>query len=204
MTFHAPIDPHQFARKEELLAAVRAAIDSALPEPTAIRLRPNLPLTDAHPGADLEGDFRGTLRAEIIRSGILLSRLILKLDAEFAGRSDRRHVPMRLLIAKFGQAKGSGRMLHLKILQGMSGVVHNVDVHHGLRVVASRSSQHHDREAGKNYLSSSFILTFYSGRMTRQAPGSAPHFFSISRALSTTPSRPSCSLIGKTSTFHCQ
>jgi len=33
VTFHAPIDPHQFARKEELLAAVRAAIDSGLPEP---------------------------------------------------------------------------------------------------------------------------------------------------------------------------
>ena len=31
--FHAPIDPHQFARKEDLLAAVRAAINSALPEP---------------------------------------------------------------------------------------------------------------------------------------------------------------------------
>ncbi len=29
--FHPPIDPHQFARKEDLLAAVRAAIDSALP-----------------------------------------------------------------------------------------------------------------------------------------------------------------------------
>jgi 1-acyl-sn-glycerol-3-phosphate acyltransferase len=32
VTFHSPIDPHQFARKEDLLAAVRAAIDSALPE----------------------------------------------------------------------------------------------------------------------------------------------------------------------------
>jgi 1-acyl-sn-glycerol-3-phosphate acyltransferase len=31
VTFHSPIDPRQFARKEELLAAVRAAIDSALP-----------------------------------------------------------------------------------------------------------------------------------------------------------------------------
>jgi len=30
--FHAPIDPHQFAQKEELLAAVRSAINSALPE----------------------------------------------------------------------------------------------------------------------------------------------------------------------------
>jgi 1-acyl-sn-glycerol-3-phosphate acyltransferase len=30
--FHAPIDPRQFARKEELLVAVRAAIHSALPE----------------------------------------------------------------------------------------------------------------------------------------------------------------------------
>ncbi len=33
VTFHPPIDPHQFARKEDLLAAVRASIDSALPEP---------------------------------------------------------------------------------------------------------------------------------------------------------------------------
>jgi 1-acyl-sn-glycerol-3-phosphate acyltransferase len=32
VTFHPPIDPHQFARKEELLAAVRVAIESALPE----------------------------------------------------------------------------------------------------------------------------------------------------------------------------
>jgi 1-acyl-sn-glycerol-3-phosphate acyltransferase len=32
VTFHPPIDPHQFARKGELLAAVRAAIDSGLPE----------------------------------------------------------------------------------------------------------------------------------------------------------------------------
>jgi 1-acyl-sn-glycerol-3-phosphate acyltransferase len=32
VTFHAPIDPHQFARREDLLAAVRAAIDSGLPE----------------------------------------------------------------------------------------------------------------------------------------------------------------------------
>lgn len=31
VTFHPPIDPHQFARKEDLLTAVRAAIDSALP-----------------------------------------------------------------------------------------------------------------------------------------------------------------------------
>jgi 1-acyl-sn-glycerol-3-phosphate acyltransferase len=31
--FHRPIDPHQFASKEELIAAVRAAIHSALPEP---------------------------------------------------------------------------------------------------------------------------------------------------------------------------
>ena len=31
--FHAPIDPRQFASKEALLAAVRAAIHSALPEP---------------------------------------------------------------------------------------------------------------------------------------------------------------------------
>ncbi len=31
--FHAPIDPRQFAHKEDLLAAVRAAIHSALPEP---------------------------------------------------------------------------------------------------------------------------------------------------------------------------
>jgi 1-acyl-sn-glycerol-3-phosphate acyltransferase len=30
--FHPAIDPHQFARKEELLAAVRAAIHSGLPE----------------------------------------------------------------------------------------------------------------------------------------------------------------------------
>jgi 1-acyl-sn-glycerol-3-phosphate acyltransferase len=30
--FHPPIDPHQFARKEDLLTAVRAAIHSALPE----------------------------------------------------------------------------------------------------------------------------------------------------------------------------
>jgi len=30
--FHAPVDPRQFARKEELLAAVRTAIHSALPE----------------------------------------------------------------------------------------------------------------------------------------------------------------------------
>ncbi len=33
VTFHTPIDPHQFAHKEELLTAVRAAIHSALPEP---------------------------------------------------------------------------------------------------------------------------------------------------------------------------
>jgi 1-acyl-sn-glycerol-3-phosphate acyltransferase len=32
VTFHAPIDPHQFKTKEALLAAVRAAIHSALPE----------------------------------------------------------------------------------------------------------------------------------------------------------------------------
>jgi 1-acyl-sn-glycerol-3-phosphate acyltransferase len=32
VNFHPPIDPHQFARKEDLLAAVRAAIHSALPE----------------------------------------------------------------------------------------------------------------------------------------------------------------------------
>jgi 1-acyl-sn-glycerol-3-phosphate acyltransferase len=32
VNFHPPIDPHQFARKEELLAAVRAAIHSGLPE----------------------------------------------------------------------------------------------------------------------------------------------------------------------------
>jgi 1-acyl-sn-glycerol-3-phosphate acyltransferase len=31
--FHAPIDPRQFASKEDLLAAVRAAIQSALPTP---------------------------------------------------------------------------------------------------------------------------------------------------------------------------
>jgi 1-acyl-sn-glycerol-3-phosphate acyltransferase len=30
--FHPPIDPHKFARKEELLAAVRSAIHSGLPE----------------------------------------------------------------------------------------------------------------------------------------------------------------------------
>jgi 1-acyl-sn-glycerol-3-phosphate acyltransferase len=30
--FHEPIDPHRFARKEELLAAVRSAIHSVLPE----------------------------------------------------------------------------------------------------------------------------------------------------------------------------
>jgi 1-acyl-sn-glycerol-3-phosphate acyltransferase len=30
--FHAPIDPHQFTNKEELLAAVRSAIHGALPE----------------------------------------------------------------------------------------------------------------------------------------------------------------------------
>jgi 1-acyl-sn-glycerol-3-phosphate acyltransferase len=30
--FHAPIDPHQFSSRDELLAAVRAAIHSALPE----------------------------------------------------------------------------------------------------------------------------------------------------------------------------
>jgi len=30
--FHQPIDPHQFARKEDLLAAVRAAIAGGLPE----------------------------------------------------------------------------------------------------------------------------------------------------------------------------
>lgn len=33
VTFHPPIDPHQFARREELLNSVRAAIESALPEP---------------------------------------------------------------------------------------------------------------------------------------------------------------------------
>jgi 1-acyl-sn-glycerol-3-phosphate acyltransferase len=33
VTFHAPIDPQHFGRKEDLLAAVRAAIQSALPEP---------------------------------------------------------------------------------------------------------------------------------------------------------------------------
>lgn len=33
VTFHAPIDPRQFARKEELLVVVRAAIESGLPEP---------------------------------------------------------------------------------------------------------------------------------------------------------------------------
>jgi 1-acyl-sn-glycerol-3-phosphate acyltransferase len=32
VTFHPPIDPHRFTRKEELLAAVRTAIDSGLPE----------------------------------------------------------------------------------------------------------------------------------------------------------------------------
>jgi 1-acyl-sn-glycerol-3-phosphate acyltransferase len=31
--FHPPIDPHQFEHKEELMAAVRTAIDSALPLP---------------------------------------------------------------------------------------------------------------------------------------------------------------------------
>lgn len=31
--FHPPIDPHQFEHKEDLLAAVRTAIDSALPSP---------------------------------------------------------------------------------------------------------------------------------------------------------------------------
>jgi 1-acyl-sn-glycerol-3-phosphate acyltransferase len=31
VTFHSPIDPHRFQRKEDLLAAVRAAINSALP-----------------------------------------------------------------------------------------------------------------------------------------------------------------------------
>jgi 1-acyl-sn-glycerol-3-phosphate acyltransferase len=31
--FHPPVDPHQFQRREELLAAVRATIQSALPEP---------------------------------------------------------------------------------------------------------------------------------------------------------------------------
>jgi hypothetical protein len=31
--FHAPIDPRQFAHKQDLLVAVRAAIHSALPEP---------------------------------------------------------------------------------------------------------------------------------------------------------------------------
>ncbi len=32
VTFHPPIDPHQFTSKENLLAAVRASIDSALPD----------------------------------------------------------------------------------------------------------------------------------------------------------------------------
>jgi len=32
VVFHAPIDPHRFARKQELLAEVRLAIHSALPE----------------------------------------------------------------------------------------------------------------------------------------------------------------------------
>ncbi len=65
--FHPPIDPRQFARKEELLVAVRAAIHSALPETIPRRrLRPNLLLADAHASADLEGNFGGTLRAEII------------------------------------------------------------------------------------------------------------------------------------------
>jgi len=30
--FHPPIDPRQFAKREELMHAVRAAINSALPE----------------------------------------------------------------------------------------------------------------------------------------------------------------------------
>jgi 1-acyl-sn-glycerol-3-phosphate acyltransferase len=32
VTFHPPMDPKQFATKEELMAAVRAKIESALPE----------------------------------------------------------------------------------------------------------------------------------------------------------------------------
>ena len=32
VNFHPPIDPHQFARKEELLVAVRTAIESGLPK----------------------------------------------------------------------------------------------------------------------------------------------------------------------------
>jgi 1-acyl-sn-glycerol-3-phosphate acyltransferase len=43
--FHAPIDPHAFTRKEDLLAVVRTAIESALPE--AYRNSPT-----AEPAAD--------------------------------------------------------------------------------------------------------------------------------------------------------
>ena len=63
---------------------------------------------------------------------------------------------MRLLIPQLGQTKRSGGIRHLKILQGMSGVVHDVDVHHGFDVIASRGGQHYGREARENHMSSSF------------------------------------------------
>ena len=56
-------------------------------------------------GPDLEGDFRGALRAEIIVLCVLLSRLIHKRDAELARSSERRHLPVRLLAPKFGQTE---------------------------------------------------------------------------------------------------
>ena len=93
VNFHPPIDPHQFERKEDLLAAVRAAIDSALPAPyrelgygrtsLSVMLIP-APTSKATSGR--------TLRAKIKASKILLSRLILKLDGEFAWSSDWRRV----------------------------------------------------------------------------------------------------------------
>ena len=97
-----------------------------------MRLRPNHPLADAHPGSNLEGDFGGTLRAEIIVADVGFARLILKGDAEFTGRRDRHQVPVCLPIAQLGKAEGSGRIVDLKVLHGMSGAVGNVNVHRGL------------------------------------------------------------------------
>ena len=79
----------------------------------------------------------GTLRAQIKILCMLLACLIVKRNVEYARGSDWRHVPMGLLISKLGQPEDSGRMLHLKILHGLSGMVHNVDVHYGFGVVAS-------------------------------------------------------------------
>ncbi len=63
--FHAPIDPPSSRQGRPAGCGSRCHPQRTAGAIPRLRLRPNLPLADAHSSADLEGNFRGTLRAEI-------------------------------------------------------------------------------------------------------------------------------------------